>query len=158
MTQGKGWGAEFSKERYVWIIVSAALLTVFVILLFKYVHCGEQLAVAKRESETLQAKLDAVSCGSLLPSGDIAHLNKQGISRLEEDLASDLMQHRELIPFEGIMGGTMGFYSSKDIHMLSSRWVLASFEDGHIGGHMLLEYKVDPGGRIHWRVLSAYLN
>ena len=68
------------------------------------------------------------------------------------------MQHRELIPYEGVMGGTMGFYSQKDIHILSSRWVLAAFEDGHIGGHMLLEYRVDPGGKIHWRVIVAYLD
>jgi hypothetical protein len=83
---------------------------------------------------------------------------EKGIFNPEEDLVSNLMQHRELIPYEGVMGGTMGFYSSKDIHILSSRWALASFEDGHIGGHMLLEYRVDPGGRIHWRVLSAYLD
>jgi hypothetical protein len=133
-------------------------LTVLVIVLFKYVHCGEQLAEAKRERKTLQAKLNAFPGGSLLPGGDIAHLNKQGISRLEENLATDLMGHRELIPYEGVMGGTMGFYSKEDIHVLTSRWVLASFEDGHIGGHMLLEYRVGPGGNISWRVLSAYMD
>jgi len=56
------------------------------------------------------------------------------------------------------MGGTMGFYSQKDIHVLTSRWVLASFEDGHIGGRMLLEYDVSSGGEIQWKVISAYLD
>lgn len=151
-------GVGLSKERYVWVVLSAALLTLLVIVLFQYVHCGKQLAEAKREGEALQVRLDAFQRGSSLPNRDIAHVNKQGISRLKEDLATDLMGHRELIPYKGIMGGTMGFYSKDNIHILTSRWILAAFEDGHIGGHMLLEYTVSPGGEIQWKVISAYLD
>ncbi len=93
-----------------------------------------------------------------MPAGNVAQLQKKGLSHLEEDLATDLMGHRELIPYKGVMGGTMGFYSQKDIHVLTSRWVLASFEDGHIGGRMLLEYDVSSGGEIQWKVISAYLD
>jgi hypothetical protein len=124
-------------------------------------HCSrlrDRLKEVEDEQEVLLAKIEASQGSSLLNSWDIAQLKRKGVSNPEEDLPSNLMQHKELIPYEGVMGGTMGFYSSKDIHILSSRWVLASFEDGHIGGHMLLEYRVDPGGRIHWRVLSAYLD
>ena len=152
---GKGVG--FSRERRVWMVLFAALLAALVIVLFQYVHCGEQLAAAKREGEALQTKIDALQ-GSSLSKGDITYLNKQGISRLEEDLATDLMRHKELIPYKGVMGGTMGFYSKEDIHVLNERWVMASFEDGHIGGTMLLEYKVSRGGEIQWKVISAYLD
>jgi hypothetical protein len=150
--------AGFSRERRVWIALFAALLTVLGIVLFKHVHCGKQLTEAKREGESLQTELNALQRGSLLPGGDVAQSEKKGLSNLEENLATDLMGHRELIPYKGVMGGTMGFYSQKDIHVLTSRWVLASFEDGHIGGHMLLEYAVSPGGEIQWKVISAYLD
>ena len=143
-------GARFFRERHIWIVLSATLLTLFVLVLFKYVHCGEQLAAAKREGEALQAELDASASG-----GNVKQLQKKS---LEEALAADLMGHKELIPYKGVMGGTMGFYSKKDIHVLTSRWVLASFEDGHIGGHMLLEYAVLPRGEIQWKVISAYLD
>ena len=143
-------GPGFFRERYVWIVLSAALLTLLVIVLFKYVHCGEQLAAAKREREALQAKLDAPASG-----GGVRQLQKKSF---EEALATDLMGHKELIPYKGVMGGTMGFYSKKDIHVLTSRWVLAAFEDGHIGGHMLLEYTVSPRGDIKWKVISAYVD
>jgi len=158
MGKVEGKGAGFSRERRIWMVLSAALLTVLVIVLFQYVHCGEQLAEAKREGEALQAKLDAFQSRSVVPQEDAGQLKEQGFSKLKEDLATDLMQHRELIPYKGVLGGTMGFYSQKDIHVLTSRWVLASFEDGHIGGHILLEYAVSRGGAIQWKVISAYLD
>ena len=158
MIRMKGKGAGFSRERYVWMVLSVALLTVLVIVLFKCVHCGEQLTEATREGEALQAKLNAFQRGSLLPGGDVVQLKKKGLSNLEENLATDLMRHKELIPYKGVMGGSMGFYSKQDIRVLTSRWVLASFEDGHIGGQTLLEYDVSPGGEIQWKVISAYLD
>jgi len=158
MIRVKGKGAGFSKERYVWMVLFVVLLTLLVIVLFKYVHCWEQLTEAKREGEALQAKLNAFQRGSLLPGGDVVQLKKKGLSNREENLATDLMRHRELIPYKGVMGGTMGFYSKQDIHVLTSRWVMASFEDGHIGGRMLLEYAVSPGGEIQWKVITAYLD
>jgi hypothetical protein len=158
MIRDKGKGAGFSRERYIWMILSVALLTLLVIVLFKNVHCGEQLTETQKEEAALQAKLDAFQRDSSLPGGDVVQLQKKGLANLEEALATDLMGHRELIPYKGVLGGTMGFYSKKDIHILSSRWVLAAFEDGHIGGHMLLEYAVSPGGAIQWKVISAYLD
>jgi hypothetical protein len=52
----------------------------------------------------------------------------------------------------------MGFYSREDIHIVSSKWALAVFEDGHIRGNMLLEYEVTPDGEIYWKVVSAHLD
>jgi hypothetical protein len=153
MTQRKGEGSGFFKERRVLLVLTTGLLTLLVIVLFQYVRCGEELAAAKRGGETLQTKLNAS-----LPGGDVAQLQKKGLSHLEEALATDLMGHKELIPYKGIMGGTMGFYSKENIHVLTPRWVMASFEDGHIGGHMLLEYAVSPGGEIQWKVISSYLD
>jgi hypothetical protein len=116
------------------------------------------LSRAEAEQEVLLAQIETSQGPSLLTSLDIAQLARQGISDPEADLASDLMQHRELRLYAGLMGRTMGFYSKKAIHILSSRWILAAFEDGHISGHMLLEYRVDPGGKIRWRALAAYLD
>ena len=157
MTQGKGWGAGFSKERYFWMIFSAILV---VAIIGFSLHCSrlrDRLREVGGEREVLLTKIETSQRPSLLTGRDIAQLARQGISNPEEELVADLMQHSELIPYDGIMGGSMGFYSPKDIRILSSRWVLASFEDGHIGGNMLLEYRVDPGKNISWKVLSAYL-
>ena len=48
----------------------------------------------------------------------------------ENAIKEDLMARNDLIPFEPVMGGTMGFYSKEDIHLLEDNKVLAYFEDG----------------------------
>lgn len=151
-------GTKFSKERYFWISLSVILLVLIFVLSFQYFHFRGRLQEAQKGKATLLAKIEALKGASLLRSWDVVRLRKKGLPNPVEDLALDLMRHRELIPFKGVMGGTMGFYSQKDIQVLTSRWVLASFEDGHIGGRMLLEYNVLPGGKIQWKVLSAYID
>jgi hypothetical protein len=92
--------------------------------------------------------------GMLLDEFDIESLKKMGLKDPVHDLPRDLVAHPELIPYEGVLGGTMGFYESS-VSLLSTRWAFAYFEDGHIGGRCLLEYEVEPGGRISWKILAA---
>ena len=158
MAQGQGKGAGFVKERFFWMLFSVILVAAIIGFSLHCIQLRYRFKEAEGEREALRAKIEASSAPSLLSSWDIDHLERQGISNPEEDLASDLMQHKELIPYKGVMGGTMGFYSKKNIHVLNTRWVLASFEDGHIGGQILLEYAVSPGGEIRWKVISAYLD
>ncbi len=75
----------------------------------------------------------------------------------EKELIDDLIEKTELIPHEPVLGGTMGFYDRDNIYLLNDQWVLASFEDGHIGGYMLLEFEIDEEQDIDWQVLSSYL-
>jgi hypothetical protein len=158
MAPGKGLGTGFFRGRYVWMVFSAILVAMIIGFSFYCVRLRDRLTEMEAEREVLLARIGVSPGPTFLTRRDIAQLERYGIADPEADLASDLMQHRELIPYKGVMGGTMGFYSKRAIHILSSRWVLAAFEDGHIGGKMLLEYRVDPGGNIHWRVIEAYLD
>lgn len=74
-----------------------------------------------------------------------------------ERLKEDLRERPELIPFDGELGGTMGFYDPQAIRVLSERWVYARFDDGHVQGEMLLEYTVGEDADIEWEVLEARL-
>ena len=93
----------------------------------------------------------------LLWDHEIQRLREKGLEDPVNNLRDDLMSHPELIPYEGVLGGTMGFFRSR-IALLSLRWVYAEFEDGHIGGRCLLEYDVAPGGKITWSVIEAELH
>lgn len=88
---------------------------------------------------------------------DIEEMKRRGLKEPVKDIISDLMRHRELIPYEGSLGGTMNFYSESQIRILTKKWVLAYFEDGHNGGYLLLEYEVTTGGRINWKALASYM-
>jgi len=91
---------------------------------------------------------------SLLTSAQVQDLRQRGLSDPIRDLTADLERHPELIPIKPVAGGTMRFYGSQTA-VLSPKWVLGYFEDGHVGGHALLEYRVAPGGKIAWKVLTA---
>jgi len=87
----------------------------------------------------------------------ILELQRKGFSGQMKDIVADLKMHRELIPYKGILGGTMGFYGDNDIHVLTNRWVFAYFQDGHISGYMLLRYDINNGS-ISWKVIDSYLD
>jgi len=93
----------------------------------------------------------------LLTELDISDLKMKGLQDPVRDLRGDLMKHRDLIPFKGVLGGTMDFVENS-ITLLSPQWVYAEFEDGHIAGRCLLIFEVAPGGSLSWRVLSATLD
>ncbi len=56
------------------------------------------------------------------------------------------------------MSGTLNYTSKEGITVINSRWVKADFEDGHISGSMLLEYKVLKDNEISWKVIGSYLD
>jgi|SRR5690554_4089383 len=75
----------------------------------------------------------------------------------KEKIIDNLVSRPDLIPHEAVLGGTMGFYDVNDIHLLNDKWVLAAFEDGHIGGYMLLEFEIAADDSIDWQVMGSYL-
>lgn len=86
---------------------------------------------------------------------EIEALRARGLADPVADLKADLAKHaRELIPVPAVLGGTMGFHRPDRIRVLNGRWVCADFDDGHIGGSMLLEYQVESG-RIAWRAIAT---
>jgi hypothetical protein len=88
------------------------------------------------------------------------HLNNLRLLTGWEDpltmLRDDLLSRPEIIPVAPVVGGTMGFYDRDGIRLLNDKWALAWFEDGHIGGYLLLEFEIKEE-KIDWKVLSSYL-
>src|SRR5262245_27439317 len=91
---------------------------------------------------------------SLLTPAQVQDLRQRGLADPVRDLTADLERHPELVPIKPVAGGTMRFYGSQSA-VLSPKWMLAYFEDGHVAGHALMEYRVEPGGKIGWKVLTA---
>ena len=152
----------------IWLTIIALAVSIAVLLPWN-LRCRRQLTESREDCSLAQAGADSLQ-GLLrkaeqeilnqpgLYPWDILELKRKGLHDPVHDITVDLMRHTELIPYEGVLGGTMGFYSEDMIHVLTKRWVLASFEDGHIGGKMLLEYQVSGGGEITWSVIDSYLN
>jgi len=94
---------------------------------------------------------------TLLDELDIARLKEQGLEDPPRQLRKSLLDHPDLIPFPGVLGGTMEFRPDDAIILLWSPYVFARFDDGHEQGSLLAAYSVQPGGQIQWRRLWATL-
>ena len=95
------------------------------------------------------------SKGTLLDEVEIEMLKQQGLLDPPKQLRESLSSHPELILYPGVHGGTMFF---DEIVLLAPSYAFASFEDGHNGGEMLLEYEVADSSHIAWKRLWSRLN
>lgn len=96
----------------------------------------------------------AQSKGTMLDDIDILELRRQGLTNPAAQLRDSLMAHRELIPYPGVLGGTMQF---NEVVLLRQPYAFAEFEDGHIGGSILLAYEVPDSSHILWKRLWSRL-
>jgi hypothetical protein len=92
--------------------------------------------------------------GTMLDADDIESLRNQGLSNPAIQLRDSLQAHPELIPYKAVLGGTMRF---EGVVVLRPPFIFAEFEDGHIGGSMLLEYEVLDQRKISWKRLWSRL-
>jgi len=160
---------KFPKERFFWIGLCIVFVIAIFVLLFNNFSAQRELRDSREKGELLSEQIGTLEDSlkqlekrlrdvPALNSWDIDKFKEKGLQNPSEDLMTDLRNHRELIPYKGVLGGTMNFYQKDDIHILTSKWVFASFDDGHIGGYMLLEYTVSNAGKISWRVIDSYLD
>lgn len=72
-----------------------------------------------------------------------------------EPLLVALLRRPDLIPLEPVLGGTV-YFLEDSVRVLSDRYLYVAVEDGHVAGHMLLEYQVGADGTYSFRVIDAY--
>ena len=132
----------------------------------KLAETGRQLEQEEAEADSLEDMMLPPDTMSVVPPGgvefvdemgslsesDIQKLRKKGLRNPEVDLMNDLSRkQRQLIPTEGVVGGTM---TIRDSRILNDRYAMAYYEDGHIGGYIILKYEVN-NGNITWRVVDS---
>jgi len=113
---------------------------------------ADSLDAWRERARALEA---ALAARPALAPEDAARFARLGLADPERAIRAAALGQSALIPFRGVLGGTMRVVEAR---VLDDHWVLAEFEDGHVAGSMMLEYRVVPGGTIVWRRLAAYLD
>ena len=156
-------------EAILWLVVTAVAIGLSAFLLVRSSSQRTELRNIQAEKDQLTAQVADLSTRceqyergaqsqlGLLP-WEIEELRKKGLNNPVADLIADLQRHPEFIPHKGVLGGTMAFGFPEKIHVLTDKYVLAYFEDGHIAGWMLLEYTVAKGAKIYWQIIDSYLD
>jgi hypothetical protein len=140
------------------LIVTSVALAVLVVNNSRYKRHLERLESNNtRLVEQLDQAHKAPAGAIELFAWDIQAMKKKGLADPVSQIIADLKRRRELIPYKGTLGGTMNFYDDGKIWILTKKWVLAYFEDGHVAGYLLLEYEVTQGGGITWKTIASYL-
>jgi len=73
------------------------------------------------------------------------------------NILTDLLKRKDLIPYKGVLGGTMNFYDKSRIILLGEKRIYAPFDDGHIDGFLILEYSDKGNGKITWKIIDSFL-
>ena len=120
--------------------------------------------VAKSDSlKMLKSKLDSLAKQNVnlkrdlnywFSDEDIDALKEKGLIDPLKDITNRLYDNPGLIPYPGVLGGTMHF---GNISLLRDRWVIVDFDDGHIMGAMILKYEVRKDTSLKWTVIDKYL-
>ncbi|TVQ98453.1 MAG: hypothetical protein EA399_09465 [Desulfovibrionales bacterium] len=148
--------------------VFALALAVTCMSLYAKLHgTRDALRLCELESQDFREQLDVANLAPLLSiqrkiqprlsEFELRRLQRKGLINPVFDLIQDLASRADLIPAEAFFGGSMHIITG-ETYVLTDRWVLAGFEDGHVRGNLWLEYDVDQSGSITWRVLGWYMN
>jgi hypothetical protein len=113
-------------------------------------------AAERRAARAERISVQPVFQRVLLHDLELAQLKKLGLQDPVPALKSDLAANGELLPFPGVLGGTMSFYDKEGMVFLPGGYVYAPGDDGHYLVHAVLRYGVEPGGKIHWKLLDAH--
>lgn len=150
----KNFTRNFRLERYIWICLTLIFAVVVLTLLQSNSIYHKELIQLRQQEKKL---LDNIRTNTSYSKKPEIQLKIEGLNNPVKELTDNLLKHPEIIPYKGVLGGKMSFQSESNINILNSKWVLANFDDGHIGGVMLLEYKVSKNGKIDWRVIDSFL-
>lgn len=110
-----------------------------------------------RPTEPLAGETAApsVSPEAETPAGDskiaLSWLRLKGVE--PETVKADLLSRPELIPFQGVLGGTPAFLP-EETRILSEDWVYTRAEDGHIAGYILYRYRIGDDKSITWSLVG----
>lgn len=77
------------------------------------------------------------------------------------EIIQDLLRHKELIPFEGVLGGTPGFYKESIIICKNNNtngYIFVVADDGHVSADMLVSFSKGTGDFITWNLIAYNFN
>lgn len=98
--------------------------------------------------QTLFAENDSIQGGYPIFFGK----KYEGIENPQEFIKNQLRNQPERIPLSPEVGGTMAF---RKIDIISEKWLLAIYDDGHVQGKAIMEYELQPNGSVKYTVVAT---
>ncbi len=131
-------------------------------------HYTEQTDQLNASVDTLKNQLEALTSDynalskahdallvklPIIDKFELSLIEKKGITD-PTLITNDLMNKPELIAHDGVLGGTMKF---SQVYLITDQWAFARFDDGHILGSGLYQYKISNDHSITWKLIKSML-
>jgi hypothetical protein len=151
------------KEKWVFLIALIVILLSAAsgVVFWRYSRVLEQNALLNEKLDLALKELDSARSRDQvtpeldrLPVPDWEKMRTRARPDPRSLVLENLLAREDLIPWEGIHGGTMKIYDPSLVWFIGPRWCIAWVEDGHIGGYMLLRFDTDTG-QTQWRLLDS---
>ena len=114
----------------------------------------KKIALVSEELERTRALIPVEQDDEPMPHPEWKKLTNNKITDPRAWLKESLLSRQDLIPWDGIHGGTMKIYDPSMVWFVGPRWCIAWVEDGHIGGYILLRF--DPETEEpQWKLLDS---
>ncbi len=109
----------------------------------------------KASQDSLQEALSGNGNGSshIAESWSYPRFQRYGIPDPEAYVDSVLRSRPQLIPLKAALGGTMQFYK---IQLINDRWIYAEYEDGHVSGSAIFQYRFNDDGSMQFKPVLQY--
>lgn len=140
------------------------LLLLFSILSCETPDSASSVAVEKlrAENDSLQQQIDSLNTTlkELRSTENYWFANEhegtafieKGINDPKISIEKALREKPDLIPFEAVLGGTMRF---GNIKILSDKWVIADYDDGHVTGKSIYRYQLTPNKTFAFELVDS---
>jgi cell division protein FtsB len=112
-----------------------------------------KIAQINLSNDALESKLDV---SFTLPDYVLEGLVNRGF-KTPLALLEELATHDELLPVEGVLGGSMKWWPEYSV-VLNEKYVFGYFEDGHILGYALMKYSFDKDDNLKWQLIDTYMD
>lgn len=118
---------------------------------------GDYIDSQDNQLNLLESQLDMMNeiYETNLENGGLWFWDAMSYPATPEQLLQSLNGNEKLIPFEGVLGGSMYFVTS-EAKILDSKYVYVPIEDGHMLGGMLLKYEFLNNKQIEWQVVDGW--
>lgn len=110
-----------------------------------------EVAELKIEKDSLEKELQLLqSRNPVVFTKDFDSLEKPEVYIVEA-----LERNSQLIPEKSVLGGTMRFVDSE---ILNERFIWAAYEDGHVAGEAIFQYKLNEADSVDFKLISEVKN
>lgn len=86
---------------------------------------------------------------------EMQNLQAKGLKLSEDEIIKDLYNFKEIIPHQGILGGTTYF---EQIELVGDRYAITTFSDGHFMGYGIFQYSVKDSTHLIWKHIHSYVD